>query len=130
MICASRIMRRADLRSLRRVEYLDRDQPVELAIFGEINRAHAAACELFDKRVLGRTEVRITDDGAQDDSTCRQKATSFDVDSEQRASFSTKLFVSRSDLAQLFQNDATKVATRGGQIVVDCRRLESEFFSE
>src|SRR5947207_7348880 len=47
------------------VEDFDRDQPVELSIFGQIHGAHAATRQFFDERVLGGTEVRIAGDGPE-----------------------------------------------------------------
>src|SRR6185369_8887494 len=50
---------------LRRVEDFDSDETIKLAIFSQTNYSHPAASELFHKRVLRRTEIRLTHDAAQ-----------------------------------------------------------------
>src|SRR6187549_1710585 len=51
--------------NIRCVEDLDSNEPIKLAIFSETNYSHAATSELFHKRVLRRTEIRLAHNVAQ-----------------------------------------------------------------
>src|SRR6185369_6691705 len=115
---------------LRCVEDFDSDETIKLAIFSQTNYTHPATSELFHKRVLRRTKIRLAHDAAQVFQFVVRKPPHSAFDSQQRACFSAKLFVSSGYLAQLFENDAAKVATCGSEIVVDCHGIESEVSGE
>ena len=109
------------------VENLDRDQTIDY-IFSEIHCAHTTTPELVTNLYF----VALKSGSLTTLRRCVNLSSESHFISPQlpqQARFSAKLFVSGGYLTQFVEHDATEV-TRGGEIVVDCRRLELEVLGE
>src|SRR6185436_19200282 len=100
---------------LRRVEHFDFGLAVQFSVFGEVDRAHAAARKLFDERVLGAAEVGIADARLQvSQLRIRQPLHFTSTPSSERASVrnsSSVAVISRS-LSRTMRRKSRRVAAR------------------